>query len=186
MSLVTRVTYLWPGLPSLWWRGDWNGLAIASGFALVLNFSLIIAFIWPEWVGNTARHGVWLTTATMWLVGFVWSWHESNRFQRIDSTVEDLLRQAQREYLRGNWHAAEVLLKSILHQSPKDADVMIMLSSVYRRAGRSEDSRLVLQNMERLDSAEKWQEEISREHELLERLTAVTAQMPPSTAAKAA
>ena len=78
------------------------------------------------------------------------------------------------------------MLKSILHRRPKDADVMIMLSSVYRRAGRWEDSRLVLQKMERLESAEKWQEEIGREQELLKRLTAVPAEIPPSTASKAA
>ncbi|MCH5376697.1 MAG: hypothetical protein JJ992_22255, partial [Planctomycetes bacterium] len=41
MQALSLVTCLWPGLPHLWWRGDWRALMVGVFFAIVVNLGLL-------------------------------------------------------------------------------------------------------------------------------------------------
>jgi cytochrome c-type biogenesis protein CcmH/NrfG len=78
--------------------------------------------------------------------------------------------QAQAEYLKGHWFEAETLLGQLLENQDSDVDAQLMLATLYRRTGRIEDGRRKLQELERMDGANKWVLEMAREREMLDRL----------------
>ncbi|MEM6798074.1 MAG: hypothetical protein AAF589_01045, partial [Planctomycetota bacterium] len=59
--------YLWPGLPHLWNEGSWAGLALALGFTVLLNASVLSVAVWPEWLPERVKLACGLTTALVWL-----------------------------------------------------------------------------------------------------------------------
>ena len=61
--------YLWPGLPHLWIRGSWAGLAVAVGFMALANTMLLASFVYREWItGDALWIGYWALAATWLLV----------------------------------------------------------------------------------------------------------------------
>ena len=72
MVRMPWATYLWPGLPQLWYGGLGSGLVLAVGFAVLLNALLLVqGSIWAR-----ATWGVWwdwdvrLTTSLVMLLLF--------------------------------------------------------------------------------------------------------------------
>jgi thioredoxin-like negative regulator of GroEL len=78
-----------------------------------------------------------------------------------------LFRQAQVEYLSGNWFDAERLLTQLLGADESDADVRLMLATLYRRVRRWDAARSELALVATYDQLGKWQLEVSRERILL-------------------
>ena len=48
MRQLRWLTLLWPGWPQLWFAGAWSGLAIALGFAALLDLGLLASRMWTE------------------------------------------------------------------------------------------------------------------------------------------
>ncbi len=48
MRRMPRLVYLWPGLPQLWLAGWWWGLALAAGFAVLVDLLLVVSYVWVE------------------------------------------------------------------------------------------------------------------------------------------
>jgi hypothetical protein len=153
----------------LWHRGDWRALLTAIGFAVLLNGAVACTFAWPDWLP------VWVTTLGWTVIGVIWTastWHAcrslSKMHNREDVTGDSLFVQAQQEYLSRDWFEAESLLQQILKLNEDDVDARLMLATLYRRTGRTEDAEGCLSRLERMEGAGKWALEIARERDVLD------------------
>lgn len=162
---------LWPGLPQLWLRGSYAGLAAAVGFAALLDFVLATSLVWTEiWEPRTALCW-WAGVATVWFVGLAW-WVVSGRRQGESLPVApagDLFPLALTEYLRGNWFEAERLVADMLRRTPLDVEARLLRVSILRRTGKRAEARRLLDVLSHTAGATKWQFELERERERLER-----------------
>lgn len=169
MSAPSNLTCLWPGLPHLWWRGDWRGLGIAIGFGAVLNLFWIGTFVWPELLPANVRSGGWLVLCVIWAVA-IWhgrrsllEWANGHEIRSGDT----LFIRAQTEYLQGNWYEAESLLQEAVREDRRDADSGLMLAAIYRRRQRYDEAREMLDRLSRMETADRWCVELRRERQLL-------------------
>jgi hypothetical protein len=171
MQASSLLACLWPGLPRLWWRGDWRALLIAAFFAIAVNFGLVTSFVWPEMLSTTLQAAVWCSMLVFWAAAVGWGVRQLGalRGPLADSAQQDLFVQAQAEYLKGHWLEAESLLRQLIERNDRDADAPLMLVALYRRTGRSEAAAEQLDALENMDGAEKWSLEIGRERRLLTR-----------------
>jgi hypothetical protein len=161
---------LWPGLPQLWLRGSWAGLAAASGFAVLVDFVLATTLVWTEiWV---PFQGVlwWCGVATVWAMSAAW-WMASGRRHCepvVTAPAGDLFPLALTEYLRGNFFEAERQVSAMLRAAPQDVEARLLRASILRRTGKRDEARRLLDVLGRSEAATKWQFEIERERERLE------------------
>jgi len=164
-------TCLWPGLPRLWWRGDWRALLTAIGFAAALNFGLVTSLLWPQSLPSSVEGVGWVVISVFWLAS-VWQGRRYLPERQKDTPNrenQDLFARAQAEYLKGHWYEAETLCRELLKQSEIDIETRLMLATLCRRTGRIQDAREELTKLERMDGSEKWALETARERKLLER-----------------
>ena len=174
---------LWPGLPSLWMRGAWSGLALAVAFAALLNILLVATLVWVEWIDPGLRLAGWTALGAFWFIALVtghlhWDFRGmvGRRWARLrdprlglpaayteGKTSEDLFREAQSQYLQGNWLRVESLLCHLIGGDPRDVDARLMLATLYRHTGRQQEAAGQLQRLELMEDARKWQEEIRGE-----------------------
>ena len=171
MQVSSWLTCLWPGLPRLWWRGDWRALMTALAFAIVLDVWVMSRFLWPELLPPRLVTVGGLAVLAFWLVS---AWQGSRSLGNIlgavgDRAPEDLFIQAQREYLQKHWLEAEHLLQELIRKHPRDEDAQLMLATLLRRTGRLGEARERLDTLERQDGAVRWTREIAAERRLLER-----------------
>jgi hypothetical protein len=149
-------------------------LAAALAFAACLNFALVTTLIWIEWFDPLWRASAWTVAGGIWLVGVAWSWAESRASRRVAAAAntetitpaEDLFSAATREYLQGNWVAAEQRLAELLGNNAEDVEARLMLATLYRRTNRLAEARNELYRLSKLEKAAAWQFEIDRELEL--------------------
>lgn len=174
-----RLLRLWPGLPAAWLRGKLSGLLIALGFAIVLEVALLASVLWPLWLGSATNAVVWLVVVLYWLGGalpqLIGGTLGTREHLGEDIVGLDLFRKAQAEYLSGNWFQAEQRLQELLAADESDADVRLMLASLYRRLGRTVDAKKHLELVGEYDRTEKWHWEVSREYD---RLHSLRSQIP--------
>jgi hypothetical protein len=178
MRRMSLATYLWPGLPQLWYEGAWSALALAFGFGLLLNLLLAVTFVWVELLAPPLVTVGWLALAVLWVLSMLGV--RSAAGQSAEGTslpaVEDLFRSAQSEYLRGNWFQAEAFLQQILEQNPRDAEARLLLATLLRHTRRLSEAREQLGCLQRFESADSWHVEIAREREFL-----AAAEMQPAS-----
>lgn len=172
MQVPSWLACLWPGLPRLWWRGDWRALVTAIGFAIVVNLWFVARFLWPELlptkvvtIGGVASLGFWV--ASVWL-----GWRSLGEILAMtnDRAPEDLFIQAQQEYLRRHWFEAEHLLVELVRKYPRDVDAQLLLATLYRHTDRFADARERLEALTNMDGSERWQMELAAERQLLQRV----------------
>ncbi len=169
-------TCLWPGLPRLWWRGDWRALLTAIGFAAALNFGLVTSFLWPQSLPSSVEGVGWVAILVFWLAA---AWQGRRYLPEAGRNAgegenQDLFIRAQGEYLKGHWYEAETLCRQLLKQSEMDVETRLMLATLCRRTGRIQEASAELARLERMDGADKWALETARERELLERAESET------------
>jgi tetratricopeptide (TPR) repeat protein len=159
---------LWPGLPSLWIRGEVYSLAIAGLFGVLLNLAMLATFYWSEWLSVTLVRSLWLSIA----ISSCWSLIKTIILPlqiypaRPSQECDDLLRLAHVDYLRGQYLEAEASLHKILAAGHEDVEAALLLASVFRRTGRFRQALVCLEKLERLDQSRKWYIEISKEKAL--------------------
>ena len=168
---------LWPGLPHLWTRGSWAGLAVAVGFTALGNGLLLATFVFDEWMTGQS---LWIGYGTLVAVWLIAGWHgrlvlrrhsaglvgEPRGEQSQDRKQEQrdrLFREAQQSYLRSDWVATEKVLLQLLKQDARDVESRLMLATLWRHQGRTAESLRQLDRLERLEAAEKWSHEIAAE-----------------------
>jgi hypothetical protein len=169
MGRTPWATYLWPGLAQLWRRGSWLGLAVAVGFALLLNLAILATLFWIELLSARVRTSVYLGIAVFWVGSAVVAYHARRRSEAEGSVEkdEDGLRAAIEQYLKGNWFETERALESLLRRNPRDIEAGLMWATLMRRQGRLHEAVKELDRIERFEGHQKWELEIRRERELL-------------------
>lgn len=181
---LPKIAYFWPGLPQLWLRGSWAGLAIAVVFTALVNVLILSTAVFHEWIPLEYKLAGYSVVAACWLVG----WWQSVRqtadesasiSQHGDATIdgaeavvglasgqrEQLYRDAQRVYLRGDWVAAEQMLLKLLKLDTRDAESRLMLATLWRRQGRHREALRQLDKLSRLEAGEPWHNEIAVERD---------------------
>jgi thioredoxin-like negative regulator of GroEL len=76
---------------------------------------------------------------------------------------EDLFREAQAQYLQGNWYAAEETLRAMLAANPRDVEARLMLATLLRHTARLEEAASQLQQTARLEASAGWRQELQTE-----------------------
>jgi hypothetical protein len=190
---------LWPGAVRVWFRGETRGVVVAVGFAGLLNGCMLGTWVWPELVAANVWPVTWLMLAAGWLVS-VWDNRRVAAAQRIqarttgsggDQLADSLFREAQCEYLKGNWAAAQAILTRLVRHDKRDISARLLWASVLARAGHLAKSLEQLRLAERMDEQGLWRAEIEelRRRWSAERDSAgesVAAQTAPRGAAQAA
>jgi len=163
---------LWPGLPRLWLYGNLPALLWAAAFAGLLQVALLTGFAWPELLPSAVRTLLWLGVTSVWLVSAVVSCSKLPYTTQIRHSVsaDALFREAQTEYLKGNWFQAEALLQRVLQYDVDDVEARLALTSLYRRVRRVAEAEDQLRQLQRFSVSERWQPEIQREQQFLCRL----------------
>ncbi len=162
----------WPGLLSLWQKGDVRGLLGAVAFSVLLNLAMLSTMVWPQLLGSKIPQGLCLVVAAIW-IGSTWYQVRSVRLSETTSreTADNddaLFIQAQTEYLKGNWEEAEWLLRQRLATSHRDIEARLMLATLYRHQGHRQLAQEQLQILKRFDQAADWVAEIDCETAWLE------------------
>ncbi len=169
MRRMRWAIYLWPGLPQLWLRGSWSGLAVAVATAALLDLALLGSFGWSELIGSEWLRALWLALGVVWVASAVLSVVGSRR-QGLRGQADpagDAFEKALEQYLKGNWFQAERLLGGLLHSDAGDLDARLMLATLLRHTGRFGEAAAQLDLLTRFEGAGKWEWEVRRERELL-------------------
>ena len=172
----------WPGLVALWRHGRLRGLLAAAGFAVLLNGAIIATWVQPSGVSLPLRWALWATVLLTWSL----SRRRSRALLRQPlagqpgDVGEGLFLQAQAEYLKGHWYEAEKQLTDYLKKHPDDADARLLLLGLLRRTARPAEARKQLRRLTSCAGCEKWEFELDRERQLLDR-PASEPQDEPST-----
>ena len=170
MRMARWATYLWPGLPQLWFDGAWSGLALSIGFALLVDLLLVASLICDELLEPGVLRFGWLALGLAWASSLVLlGWGEKTRTAQAQSPrQEDLFRRALAEYLQGSWFEAESLCRQVIAGHPRDVDARLLVVTVMRRTKRYAEALDQLAELERIESAARWRAEIQQEKRLLE------------------
>ena len=165
-----RTACLWPGFVAAWYQGVARGLFVATLFAWTLCVLLLATFIWPEWLALSLVRGLWVVVLVVWGVESVRNyWRLQSLLKPESAESQTAFSKAQSEYLHGNWFEAEALLLEIVHQNPRDAEALLLLVGVLRHSRRWQPALRRLKQLELLDTAARWQFEMQREMQLIDR-----------------
>lgn len=160
----------WPGLAELWCRGNTRGVVAAILYSWIFCVVLLASFVWPEWLGVWLTRGLWLAISVTWLYSTVRSHLGYSRLIGIlDNKAEDAFLKAQQEYLLGNLFEAEAILLELLEKFPRDAEAILLLVGVLRHTQRWQPALRKLELLASLDTSTRWQFEIARERQIIER-----------------
>jgi hypothetical protein len=142
-----------------------SALLVAVGFALALDVALLATWVWSELLAANVRPWVWPTWGLIWIGGMAaMAWRGLSAAAAADlGQREDLFPRTLGEYLRGNWLEAEILCRRLTERDAGDAESLLLLATVLRHTGRSNEARSTLAQLRRLDAAAAWEQEIGDE-----------------------
>ena len=171
--------YLWPGLPWLWAHGSWSALAVAVGFAALVNLAILSSLVWSELLAPSVRTACWTAVVAIWgsSAALCYGWDRRRQAADDQSGPEQrCFDEALEHYLKGNWFEAERVLVGLLQGNPRDIDARLMIATLLRHTGRLDEAARQLDQLQRLEDARKWELEISREREWLAEARAQAAE----------
>ena len=87
--------------------------------------------------------------------------------QQSEEMSDRIYRDAQRNYLAGNWVRCEQRLRQLLQLDKRDVESQLMLATLWRHLGRTEEAVRQLHQLECLEAAAPWSYEITHELEQL-------------------
>jgi len=169
MGRTPWVVYMWPGLPQIWTRGHFGGLLVAFGCAVLLDLLLLGTFVWSELLDSRLRTLGWAVVAVIWGAWAILSIRIDSHHDGFgqENRSDDRFALVAEQYLKRNWLEAEHLLRTLVTENPADADARMMLLSLLRRTGRTQEAMAELAVLQSLPGAAKWACEIERERALL-------------------
>jgi predicted Zn-dependent protease len=160
---------MFPGYSGIIQYGHRSFLAIALGFALLLNAFLIANFYWTALITTGQRNILLAALFTAWMGLMI---AESYWKRRFGSAIQpeqhdESYRQAVCHYLRGDWFAAEAQILPHLKNHPKDIEMLLLQATMYRHMERYEEAALVLDKLQLLQNSRYWFIEIENERKLV-------------------
>ena len=166
----------WPGLPGLWFRGQWASLLVAIGFSVLLNLTLVSSFLWREPLGETFPLVAWPVILLVWMLSAFVAYRRLPDLMAVPTSEkvaneldpDTLFIQAQSEYLRGHWEEATGLLVRQIQRNPRDVEARLLLATLFRHSREFERAKVELANAQKFDESIEWRMEIDREFELLD------------------
>ena len=175
--------YLWPGLPQLWLHGSWVGLLVALVSVAILDLLLLGGLGWSELIAPDIRSAVWAAGGGVWLIAVGCSavWCGRWRATAGSRPGNDVFGEAVNHYLRGDYFQAELSLQGLLRANIRDLDARLLLATLLRHTGRTEEAINQLDTLVRFDGAAKWEVEIEHERELLAEAKAAKARVVESS-----
>jgi len=172
---------MYPGYSGIIQYGHRSFLAMALGFAMLLNAFLIVNFYWTAWITTEQRNMLLLALFGAWcalmITAAYWKY-------RLDAAAkpeqnDETFRQTVCHYLRGDWFAAEAQILPHLKKYPKDIDMLLLQATMYRHAQRYEEALLVLDRLQLLQDSRYWQAEIEHERSMIAATLQHTSPEPP-------
>ena len=144
-------------------------LAMALGFALLLNAFLIANFYWTALITTSQRNILLFVLFGTWLVLTLASAYWRHRLDAASKPEhsDETFRQTICHYLRGDWFAAEAQILPHLKRYPKDIEILLLQATMYRREKRYEEALLVLDKLLLLQDSRYWYAEIETERALI-------------------
>ncbi len=151
-------------------------MTLAVGFTALVNVLAAATLVWTEWLAGNVRWAAVGTLAVVWLLSWVESRADWRRLLSELSLVEPVaadaaetanrwFREAQAQYLAGDWVSAEQALLKLLKQDSRDAEARLMLATLWRHEGRQDAAIEELDRLELLETAAPWKNEIAWERE---------------------
>jgi predicted Zn-dependent protease len=169
------------------------GLALAIGFTVLLNVTIVSAVAWPAWLHPQVTLACGSVTLLLWIVALFETRGELRRLadeqtraaeQEAKETSEandaaainepttdpldEQFARAQQQYIRGDWLGAEQTLTDLLRQDREDFAADLLLATMWRRTGRLIEAERKLTSLERREAATPWRLELSRERQRIE------------------
>ena len=164
--LQPRWIGLWPGLANLWYRGEIVSLFSVAIFGATLNVALLSTFHWEGWLSIGIWMLVWsgvLGSSLVSLVYTTWSWPRILGVRAISEVQEQLFREAQQFYLRGEYFEAEALLQRIFSSGQADVEAALLMVSILRRTRRWVQALYCIDRLMLLDQSTAWNQELQSE-----------------------
>ena len=157
---------------------------MAVGFTVLANSLLLATLVYRDWMARDVQLTGYAMLTAIWLL----AWWESRadrvreaavssedgqpvslpvdkRAQQRAEQREQMFRESQHSYLRGDWVETEQKLLKLLKQDAKDIESRLMLATLWRHQGRSDEALRQLDRLERLEAASEWKYEIAIERE---------------------
>ena len=173
--MATKAIALWPGLPELWFRGEWQALAISIIFAVSFNMAILGTFVWPLWFESWMIRSLWCSIIFASGFSFVQAnkrWAKTTGIPRSDGNSNERFIEAQRQYLHGNYFEAEALIQKILADGHEDIEAVLLLVSILRRTRRCQQALQWIERIKLCEKASAWIRELQVEKQLVEALIA--------------
>jgi hypothetical protein len=154
-------------------------LATAAVFAAGLNAALMASFVASHVLTSSGRWAVWGLLLSFWAICVRRGAARLSQIYGGDGRFnEALFRQAQEEYLKGQWFEAESLLLRLVRDEPADVEGRLILATLYRHTRRGDLAEAQLGQIERYPHAARWGWEIHQERNALKRLAVEAAPDP--------
>lgn len=166
-QLHRLLLYLWPGLPSLWHRGEVRGLALALLFGSALNLLLGEFYLGLGVLSQGIERLGWLVLPISWGILVVrqsaralrtWQLH-----RELGADYSARFQDAQLTYLRRNWIECESLVRRLLEVNPSDVAARLLAVGVLRETERYDEAIAELNASDQLDGALYWRHELQTE-----------------------
>jgi len=100
-------------------------------------------------------------------VGSAGTMREEGAKERFEERNDRLFREAQRQYLIGDWVRCEQLLRQLLKRDKRDIEARLMLATLWRHLDRAEEAARQLHRLEQFEAAAPWSHEIAREFDAI-------------------
>jgi len=143
-------------------------LAIALGFALLVDAFLIANFYWTALLTSGQRNVCLVALFGAWVVLTVAATFQKHRLASAmkPEQHDQTFRQTICDYLRGDWFAVESQILPYLKKYPKDIEMLLLQATMYRHTKRYEEALLVLEKLQLFQDSQYWYAEIETEQAL--------------------
>ena len=160
---------MFPGYSGMIQYGHRAFLAMALGFALLIDVFLIANFYWTALITASQRNILLVVLCGAWVALTVAAafWKHCLDSAAKPEQHDATFRQAICHYLRGDWFAAESQILPYLKKYPKDIEMLLLQATMYRHTERYEEALLVLGKLQLLQDSRYWYAEIESERSLI-------------------